>query len=75
MALSVAKGLKCFHQTLRYAQGERLLGISACPNDNALRQRLESLAIRLNDGNRDMTGFAGVDVSPGSGFALVRSAD
>jgi len=50
------------NQTLRDAQGERRLGINAYLNDNVLRERFESLATGLSDGDRDVAGLAGIDV-------------
>jgi hypothetical protein len=42
---------------------------------DVLRQGLESISIRLDHGNRDVPGLAGVDVPNNSGFAFMDTAD
>ena len=63
------------NQTLRHAKGERRLSINAYLNDNVLRERFESLATGLSDGDRDVAGLAGIDVAHSSRFAFVRTTD
>ena len=54
-------------------QGRRL--VAAHGHDtNILRQRLESLAILLHDGNRQVARLADVQVVDDAGFALVHAA-
>lgn len=50
-----------------------VLRLAARLNCNIPGKRLESLAIRLHDRDRDMTRLAGLDVADDTGLARVRA--